>query len=140
MIENCKKLFYEKGINNMLSATMEYRNDYLEWRDMRVSDHSDKEEVIQSKQRAFCAMHDDLVSRFGVICRILLSDDPKAELTKIVADLLVLLSPPTSGTVEEFHVYYEKALKTYNELIRQYELDIPAFLATIQVSTEKQTD
>lgn len=122
----------------MLSVSVEHKEDYLEWRNEMVFNHSDDKEVIQHKQRAFCAMCDDLISRFGVICRILLSDDPKAELTKIVADLSVLLPPPTFGTVEEFHVYYEKALKTYDEVIRQYELDIPAFLATIQDPAKTQ--
>jgi hypothetical protein len=86
-------------------------------------------------------MAHETMTTYGLLCRIFLSDDPKAEFTKtFINDISVFLSPPRFETDDEFRAYYKKVADKHSEVFHRYLSDIYAFLATVQDSIPNQTD
>ncbi|MDR1385680.1 MAG: hypothetical protein LBJ67_17800 [Planctomycetaceae bacterium] len=69
---------------------------------------------------------------FDMLCRMYLSDDPKAELTKMIMEMSDLLDPPELKTVEEYENWIDRVLVKYNAIMPQDWSCVLAFFAKIR--------
>jgi hypothetical protein len=79
-----------------------------------------------------------LVPRLGVICRMFLADDPKAELAKMVMELSEFLDPPMFETVKEYEDWRRGWHEKYFAIPDQDLLSVSTFLANRPCSSENQ--
>jgi hypothetical protein len=99
--------------------------------------------TFQNKRDTFFTMEHEYISRYGLLCRIFISENPKAELVKAVEELSDLINVPDFGTgerfrEEEFNEWFYRVRKKYLETLHRERLDISAFLASLHPSMKNQ--
>ena len=100
----------------------------------------DKSYQFDSVCESFYHLKKLVVSRLGVFCRIFASDDPKAELAKLVTETSDLLNPPDFATLDECENWCREWWKKCEKEFDQDLSSVQTFRAKIQDSTSHRTN
>jgi hypothetical protein len=112
----------------MLKKNPEY------WQKMSKEEYHRYAKVYES----FCITKNMLLPRLGVVCRMFLADDPKAELAKMVMELSDLLDPPEFETIEEYENHWREWTERRGVILDQDLSAVSAFFANLQASSKNQ--
>jgi hypothetical protein len=108
---------------------------------MCFKDDAPSEEVFHTEEwHRYCTARHALVQRLGVVCRMFLADDPKAELAKMVTEVSDLLEFPNLETADEWRCQYFEWLARENKIFLRDLSAVSAFLAKSHAPLENQTN
>jgi Ca2+-binding EF-hand superfamily protein len=111
------------------------KRKHEDWQKLTKEEYHRYAKVYES----FCITKDMLLPRLGVVCRMFLADDPKAELTKMMMELSDLLDPPEFETIEEYENHWREWTEKRTVILDQDLLAVSTFFANLQVSSKNQT-